>query len=261
MAHDLNLAGRTAVITGASGGIGAAIARELAAAGADCLLHWLSNHTAISALEQALRAESQVQCLTFQCDLADQTAQDQLVAAAWQWKKIDIWVNNAGADVLTGVAATASFEEKLASLLATDVVPTLRLSRLAGRRMCAQGGGAIVNIGWDQAETGMAGDSGELFAATKGAIMAATRSLARSLAPTVRVNCVAPGWIRTRWGEQASEVWQHRAKAESMLGRWGMPEDVAAAVRFLSSPAAAFITGHILPVNGGLIQTPAPPTG
>ena len=75
------------------------------------------------------------------------------------------------------------------------------------------GGGSIVTMGWDQAETGMEGDSGELFAATKGAIMAFTRSLALSLAPSVRVNALAPGWIKTAWGESASSAWQERACA------------------------------------------------
>lgn len=84
--------------------------------------------------------------------------------------------------------------------------------------------------------------------------MAFTRSLARSLAPAVRVNCVAPGWIRTAWGAQASDYWQQRATRESLLERWGEPADVAHAVRYLASPAASFVTGHILPVNGGLRQ-------
>ncbi len=77
--------------------------------------------------------------------------------------------------------------------------------------MKQRGRGTIVNIGWDQSETGMAGDSGELFSATKGAVAAFTRSLAKSLAPAVRANCVAPGWIQTEWGQQASDYWQQRA--------------------------------------------------
>ena len=81
--------------------------------------------------------------------------------------------------------------------------------------MKQQGSGAIVTMGWDQAETGMEGDSGELFAATKGAIMAFTRSLALSLAPSVRVNALAPGWIKTEWGEGASQAWHERVLHET----------------------------------------------
>ena len=116
--------------------------------------------------------------------------------------------------MLTGDAANWSFEEKLAALWQVDVVATLRLSRAVGRRMAARGRGVILNIGWDQAETGMAGDSGEMFAAAKGAVMAVTRSLAKSLAPEVRVNCLAPGLDSHRVGrDSASDEWQERAEA------------------------------------------------
>jgi 3-oxoacyl-[acyl-carrier protein] reductase len=118
-------------------------------------------------------------------------------------------------------------------------------------------GGTIVNIGWDQAQWGMAGDSGEMFAAVKGAVMSFTRSLAKSLAPQVRVNCIAPGWIQTKWGQHASDYWQQRAKGESLLERWGTPDDVAAVACFLVSPAARFITGQSWDVNGG--RGPAEP--
>jgi 3-oxoacyl-[acyl-carrier protein] reductase len=110
----------------------------------------------------------------------------------------------------------------------------------------------ILNMGWDQAETGMEGDSGEMFAAVKGAIMAFSRSLAKSLAPAVRVNCLAPGWIKTAWGQGASEAWQDRARRESLLGRWGTPEDVARVARFLVSPAASFVNGQVVSINGGV---------
>jgi 3-oxoacyl-[acyl-carrier protein] reductase len=84
--------------------------------------------------------------------------------------------------------------------------------------------------------------------------MAFSKSLAATLAPQVRVNCIAPGWIRTAWGENASEYWQKRALAETPLARWGTPEDVARAVRWLVSPAAAFITGQTIRVNGGAVR-------
>ena len=120
--------------------------------------------------------------------------------------------------------------------------------------MKAAGGGVILNMGWDQAETGMEGDSGELFAAAKGAVMAFSRSLALSLAPEVRVHCLAPGWIRTAWGEKASAAWQERVLRETPLKRWGRPEDVAAAARWLASPAAEFLTGQVIRVNGGAVR-------
>ena len=105
--------------------------------------------------------------------------------------------------------------------------------------------------GWDQAFHGMPGDSGEMFAASKGAIMAASKSLAHSLAPAVRVNCVAPGWIRTTWGDQASGKWQQTAEQDSLLSRWGTPDDVAQVVSFLASDKSEFINGQVIPINGG----------
>lgn len=117
--------------------------------------------------------------------------------------------------------------------------------------MQQRGHGTILNVGWDQAENGMAGDSGEMFAASKGAVMAATRSLAKSFSPQVRVNCLAPGWIRTAWGGQASSAWQDRARTESLANRWGEPQDVARVACFLASPAAAFVNGQVIHVNGG----------
>ena len=92
----------------------------------------------------------------------------------------------------------------------------------------------------------MEGDSGELFAATKGAVMAFTRSLALSLAPEVRVNALAPGWIKTAWGETASPAWQDRVLRETPLARWGTPEDVARVACFLVGPAAEFLTGQVV---------------
>ena len=84
--------------------------------------------------------------------------------------------------------------------------------------------------------------------------MAFSRSLALTLAPEVRVNCLAPGWIKTQWGEQASEVWQERAQSEAPLKRWGKPDDVAAAAVFLCSSEASFMTGQIVRVNGGAVR-------
>lgn len=245
-----SLKGQTAVVTGSSTGIGRAIAIELCNAGANVLVHARQNGKDAEVVAVHARSRGQ-EARVVLADLSEPDQQDQFVKSAWDWRPIDIWVNNAGTDVLTGEATGWSFEDKLAALWKVDVVASLRLSRAVGRRMVDRGHGVILNMGWDQADFGMAGDSGEFFTAVKGAVMAATRSLAKSLAPNVRVNCIAPGWIRTEWGEQASAEWQARAKRESLLARWGEPEDVARVACFLVSPAASFINGQIIPINGG----------
>ena len=247
----MNLQQKIAVVTGSSSGIGRATAVAFARAGAHVLVHAAKNRAGAEETAALIREAGGASHVIL-ADLAEQKAQDDFVREAWAWRgNVDVWVNNAGVDTLTGANAKLSFEEKLELMWRLDVTASLRLSRSVGQLMKTRGTGSIVNIGWDQADVGMAGDSGELFAAVKGAVMAATKSLAKSLAPTVRVNCVAPGWIKTAWGEGASEEWQNRARREALLDRWGTPEDIAAAILFLSSPAASFITGHILPVNGG----------
>ena len=245
------LAGLTAVVTGASSGIGRAATLELAAAGADIVVHAAHNRSGAEETAEAIRQLGR-KTLVELADFAEPEAVAKFAEAAWDWRGgVDIWINNAGADILTGPAIKLTFEQKLELLWKIDVRATIQLSRQIGARMRERGHGVIVNIGWDQVESGMSGDSGELFAATKGAVTAFTRSLAKSLAPSVRVNCVAPGWIKTEWGHRASEEWQQRAARESILARWGTPEDVAKAIRFLASPAAEFMTGQVIAVNGG----------
>jgi 3-oxoacyl-[acyl-carrier protein] reductase len=256
-----SLLGKTAVVTGSSSGIGRAIAVELASAGADVVVHARANRNGAEETAKQIRELGRrSEVLLF--DLVERSNLDLLVEHAWSWSGgVDYWINNAGADVLTGDAAKLAFPQKLERLWQVDVAACVHLSRSVGRRMkersaekerlAERGAAAIVNIGWDQVEFGMEGDSGEMFAAVKGAVMAFTRSLAKSLAPEVRVNCVAPGWIQTAWGNDASQYWQDRAIRESLLARWGAPEDVARAVRFLVSPDAAFITGQTIAVNGG----------
>lgn len=245
-----SLVGQWALITGSTGGIGAAIARELAAAGASVILQGSRHIDNAEKLAAELR-KLPISVEILAADLANGEARDALIENAWSFAPLDVLVNTAGADVLTGSAADWSFEQKLAALWQVDVEATIHLSRACGQRMRDRGRGSIVNIGWSQADTGMAGDSGEYFSTVKGAVAAFTKSLAKSLAPQVRVNCVAPGWIQTRWGDSASDYWQNRAKSESLLERWGQPTDVAHVVRFLASEDAAFVNGQVISVDGG----------
>ena len=156
--------------------------------------------------------------------------------------------------MLTGALKEASFEEKLQTLLAVDVTGTVELARAFGRHFQQQGHGCILTVGWDQSDRGMEGDSGELFATAKNAIMGFTRSLSVSLAPNVRVNCIAPGWIQTAWGETASDYWQQRVMNETPLKRWGQPQDIADMARFLISEEAGFVSGQVINVNGGAVR-------
>lgn len=260
-----------AAITGCSSGIGRATALEFARRNYDLLLHGYRN---LAGLQQTCRQVREVnggiqlRCVT--ANIAQERSCRDLVHAAFAWRPtIDVWVNNAGADVLTGAARKLSFGQRLELLWQVDVAGTIRLSRLVADRMTAaldsHGGGisgrpqtpSIINMSWDQAALGMEGEPGQLFGTTKSAIAAFSRSLALSNGashgrPAVRVNCVAPGWIKTAWGESsAADYWDRRATRESLLGRWGRPQDVAAAIAWLASPEADFVNGHCLSINGG----------
>ena len=251
--ESLNLKSKTAVVTGSTRGIGKVVAIELSRAGANVIACGSSNRSLDRLTEVVSElARNNMACDGVICDLAEREETERFVEQCWNWKDgIDIWVNNAGVDVLTGENATMDFYEKLDSLWQVDVLGAMQCSRQVGKRMKQRGHGTIINIGWDQAWHGMEGDSGEMFATIKGAVMAFTKSLAKSLAPEVRVNCVAPGWIKTAWGDEASDYWQNRATSESLRNRWGTPEDIAKCVRFLASEEADFINGQIVPVNGG----------
>ena len=249
-----DLSGRSAVVTGSSSGIGRAIAVELAVAGADVVIHCARSIAAAEQVADAVRALGG-RAGVIPADLGDEAALSAFFDQAVGRVGVpDIWINNAGADLLTGDDARRPYAEKLQILLEVDVRATALLSRLAGSAMRAAGRGVILNIGWDQADRGMEGDSGELFALSKNAIMGLTRSLALSLAPSVRVNCIAPGWIRTAWGETASDAWQARVLRETPLERWGTPEDIARLARFLVSDDASYITGQVINANGGAVR-------
>jgi 3-oxoacyl-[acyl-carrier protein] reductase len=165
---------------------------------------------------------------------------------------VDVWVNNAGADVLTGDAAEWAPERKLDALIDLDLKGTIRCSRLVAERM--RPGGCILNMGWDHATIdGMAGGNPELFAAVKAGVLGFSKSFARSVAPDVRVNVLCPGWVETAFGTGVDRAFHDEVAASTPLRRWGRPDDVAGAAVWLVSPAAAFVTGQAVNVNGGAV--------
>jgi 3-oxoacyl-[acyl-carrier protein] reductase len=246
---------RWAFVAGGSSGIGRAAALLLARVGWHVGVQFRRSRSA--ALDVVRQAESMGRKgFAVAADLVDASAAVALVDRVWtETGGVHAWIHVAGADVLTGAEAALSFEEKLERTVRVDLIATILACRAAGRRMAQRGGGSIVTIGWDQSATGMEGDGGQMFTAVKGGVAAFSRSLAKSLAPAVRVNCVAPGWIQTAWGRQASQRWQERVLRETPLRRWGTAEDVARTIAFLVSDDAGFITGQTINVNGGVVTS------
>jgi 3-oxoacyl-[acyl-carrier protein] reductase len=251
----LPLAGRVVLVTGASSGIGRAIAMGAARAGADVALTYRSN--AAGARETGARISAlERRVATFQLELTDERALAAIGTAVCRaLGRLDTWINNAGADILTGPAASLSDIEKMDLLLSVDLRGTMIASWRAAEALAAQpDGGVIINMSWDHVLTGMAGTNPQLFAAVKGGVLAFSKSLARSVAPRVRVNVLAPGWIDTSFAAGLDSARRGAVAESTPLARWGTPDDIAGAAVFLASPAAAFITGHMLLVGGGVVM-------
>ena len=140
-------------------------------------------------------------------------------------------------------------------MLAVDLRGTVLASWAAVDLMRAQPtGGVIINMSWDHVSFGMEGENPGLYSAAKGGIMSFSKSLARDVAPNIRVNILAPGFIETAFGVDADPTWREEVAGRTPLGRWGAPDDVAGAAVFLASDDAAFLTGQMILVNGGVVM-------
>jgi len=248
-----SLDGKRIVVTGSSTGIGAAIALECAAAGANVVVSYRTSQNDADRVAESIRQTGRTADV-FALNLADESSCEAFVAGCRESGSVDGVVLNAGVDLLTGDMKHADYFVKLQALFDIDVQGTLRLAKAFGAGLEEQGCGSLLTVGWDQSDRGMEGDSGELFSTAKNAIMGFSRSLAMSLAPGVRVNCIAPGWIQTAWGASASDEWQQRVLDETPLKCWGKPQDIANVARFLLSDEAAYITGQVINVNGGAVR-------
>lgn len=246
------LDGTVVLVTGASSGIGEAIALAAAREGADVIVTYREHELGARRVADAIASLGR-RVTTVSLDLSDEGSIARLARSARDaFGRVDAWINNAGADVLTGRGAELSVLGKLDLLLAVDLRGTMLASWAAAELMREQdAGGVIVNVSWDHALSGMAGRNPELFAAVKGGILSFSKSLARSMAPRVRVNVLAPGWIATAFATTLDEERRREIGAGIPLGRWGTPEDVARAAVWLASPEARFHTGQVLFVNGG----------
>jgi 3-oxoacyl-[acyl-carrier protein] reductase len=245
---------KNVLVTGASSGIGRAIALRCAAAGADLAITYRSNQEGADATARDIRGLGR-RAEVFRTDIGRQPEIDQLVTNLRNvFTRVDVWINNAGADILTGDAARLSRLDKLEMVLAVDLRGTVLASWAAVALMRKQGGGNIINMAWDHVSQGMAGENPAVYAAAKGGVASFSRSLARDVAPDIRVNILAPGFIETAFGEDANPKFRQKVTQMTPLGRWGTPEDVAGAALFLASDDSAFLTGQTIMVNGGVVM-------
>ncbi|MDF2581369.1 MAG: polS 3 [Mycobacterium sp.] len=241
-----------AVVSGATSGIGTEIARRLHADGMRVVIAGRSPERGA-----AVEAELGEGAVFVPVDLTQPGAADALIAdAVSRFGAVDVLVNNAAIDH-TGALLDVPVEE-IRQTLETNVVAAVQLLQAAGRAMAGSGGGSIINITSRLASAGVAGMA--IYSASKGAMEAITRTAAIELAPHgIRVNAVAPGLTRTPlyddWMATLDDPEQTaRDQAAAIpLGRIAEPQDVAAAVSFLASPGAAYITGTSLPVEGGFL--------
>lgn len=249
----MRLDGKVAVVTGASSGIGRAIAIGCAREGADLAITYRGNDSGAEETAGAIRALGR-RAEVLRTDVSRDADVAALAAAVRErFGRVDAWINNAGADILTGDGARLTPREKLDLVLAVDVRGTVVASWAAAELM-GDRGGAIVNMSWDHVVLGMAGENPVLYATAKGGVLSFSKSFARQVAPRVRVNILAPGFIETGFGEQADSRWRREVEARTPLGRWGTPEDLVGAAVFLASDESGFLTGQTIMVNGGVVM-------
>ena len=241
---------RSALVTGASRGIGRAVAAVLAREGWAVCVNYLERRDAAESLVRELRAQGRA-AMAFQADIADRESADACVrAASEELGPVELLVNNAG------ISRQGLFQDlddaAWDRLLAVNLTGPRNAVLAVLPHMLSEKRGCVVNI---SSMWGLRGASCEAaYAATKAGVIGLTRSLALELAPSgIRVNCVAPGCVETDMVRRLGEETRSMLVEETPLGRLGRPEDVAEAVAFLASEKAAFITGQVLAADGGFV--------
>ena len=242
---------KVTIVTGASRGIGRAIAMELARRGARVVVNYNRNAEAAAEVVAAIEANGG-QALAVQADVSDfKQAAGLIEAARDAFGQIDVLVNNAGTtrDQLLMLMKEADWDD----VLRVNLKSVFNCCKAVARPMVRQRRGRIINI---TSVSGIAGQGGQTnYAASKAGMIGFTRSLAKELGPRgITVNCVAPGFIPTDLTNDLSDELKQQAIEATPLRRMGKPEEIAYAVAFLASDEAAFITGETLTVDGGLVM-------
>ena len=245
---------KTVVITGASSGIGESIATTFAREGAHVVVNYNNSKAKAEQIVRQINGGGG-QAVAIRANVAEPKDVSFLIDEALsELGQVDIWVNNAGADILTGKGAELSEQEKLQSLIDIDLKGTIHCCWGIVPVMEQAGHGVIINMTWDLAIHGFQGRNPQMFAAAKAGVIGFSQSLAKTVAPDIRVNLVAPGWIETAFAKERMETTYYQERiSEIPLKRFGQVQDVANAALYLASDEAAYITGQIFNINGGLV--------
>lgn len=238
-----------AVVTGASGGIGAAVCRELAAAGYDIAVHYHKNEKAARRLCAETEERFGVRAYPIKADLTQVSQVEMLAKTALEKGEIGVLVNNAGLSYRQ--LFQLADEQKANDVFSVNCSAAMLLTKLILPSMIARHGGRIINI---SSMWGVSGGSCEVhYSAAKAGLIGFTKALAKEVGPSgITVNCIAPGLIDTEMNGELDEEAKRSIIDETPMSRIGLPEDVAAAVMFFAGEKASFITGQTLCVDGGL---------